>query len=205
MLDRDNIAMERRYYRALDDMLEYLDENVAAWKETEAYTKTHKLFIRTAAEFDEYFRIDSRLTLLQLEPGIRQCEQNEILPRIGKDRFKALKELVLAGTEIEDEIDLQLLSLIREACAYHSLSWAMMRLSVHLFPEGVLQAYTSDRNTTKASQVPVKSEAEAARQAFASDAQTIYNKIEKLLQPALPAGDTNIIPDVISGCNFIST
>ncbi len=48
-------------------------------------------------------------------------------------------------------------------------------------------------------------EAEAARQAFASDAQTIYTKIEKLLQPALPAGETTILPDVISGCNFIST
>lgn len=206
MLDRDNTALEKRYYRALDDLLQYLDEHSNVWKESEAYKKSHKLFIRTTTDFDEYFRIDSRLILLMLEPGLRQCEQNEILPRTGKIRFDALKSVLVNNDSVEDETELQLLSLIKEACAYYALAWSMMRLSVHIFPEGVLQAYTSDRMTTQGKMPAAKMETEAARQAFAADAKLILDKIEMLLEPA-PNINTVYCnkSDIITGTNFIST
>jgi hypothetical protein len=207
MLDRDNDAMERRYYRALDDLLEHLD-GVSGWKESDAYKASHKLFIRTTSEFDEFFPIDSRLVLLKLAPGIRQCEQNEILPLIGPIRFADLKAKLTGGSVLTEVQDLQLLYLIKEACVYFSLAWAMMRLSVKIFPDGVLQAYTSDRMTTKGKLPAVKSEPEAARQAFMADAAAVFKKIEMLLAPAplvFPNACDTLTEEFISGTKFLST
>ena len=204
MIDRDNEALAKRYYRALDDLLEHL-EDLESWKQSEAFKATHKLFIRTTFEFDDHFPIDSRLVLLKLEPGIRQCEQHYILPIIGIDRFRDLKHKLQSATDL-NESDKELLRLIQEACVYHSLSWAMMRLSVNIFPEGVLQAYTSDRMTTKGKLPALKSEPEAARQAFASDAAAALKKIEAFVTPpVVEAPDEDIIGNFITGTNFIST
>src|SRR5690606_14390323 len=104
MIDNDNKALEKRYYRAVDDLLIDLEKE-DNWKSTEAYKKVNKLFIKTADQFDEYFRIESRLILLMLEPGIRQCEQNEILPRIGKDKFTTLKNALQDGSGLSEDKD----------------------------------------------------------------------------------------------------
>lgn len=206
MLDRDNEALVKRYYRAMDDLLEYL-EDIEGWKGSEAYKKVKKLFVNTTAVFDDHFTIQSRLILLQLAPGLLQCERKQILPRIGKERYEGLKTLVHSGDEIDGD-DLELLEAIQEACVYHSLAWGMLRLSVTIFPEGVLQAYTSDRDTTQIRRPAENLEVSAARQAFLKDAADALDRIEKLVAvPVVPAAsaDCNIFPDVITGSNYIST
>ncbi|MFP9100911.1 DUF6712 family protein [Flavobacterium sp. RHBU_24] len=201
-INKDNEALERRYYRALDDLLIALEDN-EAWKESEAYKRVNTLFICTTDEFDKYFKIESRLVLLKLAPGIRQCEQDEILPRIGRERYEALKN---PNAEIENNATYTtLLSLIREACVYYALSWAMTRLSVTVFPEGVLQSYTSDRDTVNIKQPAQKMEPQAARQAFKEDAERIFSRIEQLLAPVPePVADNNIIPAPHAGKNYLS-
>lgn len=201
-INKDNEALERRYYRALDDLLIALEDN-EAWKESEAYKRVNSLFIRTTDEFDEYFKIESRLVLLKLAPGIRQCEQDEILPRIGRERYNALKN---NNAEVENNPTYTaLLPLIREACVYYALSWAMTRLSVTVFPEGVLQSYTSDRDTVNIKQPAQKMEPQAARQAFKEDAERIFSRIEQLLAPVPePVADNNIIPAPHAGKNYLS-
>jgi hypothetical protein len=205
MLDSDNEALQKRYYRAVDDLLKHLD-TLGEWKDMQAYKKLNKLFITSTSEFNEYFMIGSRLILMKLVPGISQCESREILPRIGRAKFDDLKSKLQSGTDIENEEDVQLLSLIREACAYYSLSWAMIRLSVTIFPEGVLQAYTSDRDTTQVKQPAAKMEPQAARQAFMQDASDALLRIEKLVAP-VPVANCNepLLPQIITGPNFLST
>ena len=207
MIDRDNQALQKRYYRAVDDLLKYL-ETIEAWKTTEAYKAVKRLFVNNTKDFDEHFRIQSRFTLLQLAPGMRQCEERNILPRIGRERFDALKTAVTTGATINDA-DAELIALIQEACVYHSLAWGMARLSVTIFPDGVLQAYTSDRETTQIRRPAVNTEVQAARQAFAADAASALERIEKLVAPvpvAPPPGcPGSVLPDVSFGTNYIST
>lgn len=206
MIDRDNEALERRYYRAMDDLVHHLDANSAVWQESDAFKKSHRLFLRTTDDFDMYFPIQSRYVLMKLEPGIRQCEQNEILPRIGKIKFDALKAALQNGEAITDDTDVQLLELAKEACVYYALSWAMVRLSVTVFPEGILQSYTSDRETTKIKRPAAKLEAEVARTAFTNDAFSVFQKIEALLAPA-PDPLVNIEcnePKIITGDKYLS-
>lgn len=180
MIDRDNAALERRYYRALDDMVHYLDTYSAEWQESNSFKRSHRLFLRTTDDFNEYFPIYSRYVLMRLEPGIRQCEQNEILPRVGKEKFKLLKDQLQSNIALTEEDEI-LLNLIKEASCYYSLAWAMTRLSVNIFPEGILQSYTSERETTQA-RMPAKGlEPDAAKQSLRNDAALILERIEKLL------------------------
>jgi hypothetical protein len=207
MIDADNASLEKRYYRALDDLIKFLDRSkvedeltttlYTIWTNSDAFKATQKLFIRTVSEFDEAFPIQSRLLLIKLAPGISKCEQYE--------KFNALKSALKSNTAISDATDLTLIRLIREASAAYSLAWAMPRLSVQLYPEGVLQHVTSDKATTRGAKPTLKSETEAARLAFMEDANRAFTEIEKLLEPPLAIDETAIIiPEQKFGDKYFS-
>ncbi len=218
MLDRDNEGQERRYYRALDDLIQFLDsvtvydiadtpekvlsnEIAALWKSSEAFKESNSLFVRTVKEFDKCFPIKSRLLLIKLQPGLRKCELEEIIPRITEAKFDELKTKLKNADAIEASSDIKLLSLIREACVFYALSWSMMRYSVNLYPDGVLQYYGSDRATTKAKKPSLNSEPEAARQAFKSDFDAVALQIEKLFTPAPTQNQADETPIMHNSCS----
>ena len=201
MLDRDNAAQEKRYFRALDDLIKFLDntpkdapdttpetfENqlATAWTTSVAYQNSHNLFVRTVAEFEVSFPIQSRLILIKLAPGLDLCETEEIISRIGTAKFKELKTKLKANTSITEASDIQLLKLIKHACVFYAMSWAMPRFSVNLYPEGVLQYYASDRASTQAKKPSLNIEPEQARLAFKNDYEKALLQIEQFLTPTV--------------------
>jgi hypothetical protein len=176
MLDRDNENLERMYYQALDQLLIILDA-LPSWKETNEYKALNSLFVSKTADFQQYFDINnSRLLMMKLQPGLRQCEQLQILPRLGKTAYDALKE---DSTDKE-----RLLELVKSACVYWSLQWAFSgRLTVTLFPEGVLQRYVGERNTTQSKMPATMNEYAWAAQQFRHDAEDILIQIENEVAP----------------------
>lgn len=194
-IDEDNKAQEKRYYRALDDLIALLDDSKPEgydalpeeeqkatlyykWTNSEAYKLEKSLFINNVDEFNKIFHIESRLLLIKLSNGMSECERKEILPRIGKEKFTALKT-----SPATEPVDIELMVLIKEACAFYSLAWAIPRMSVTIFPEGVLQYQVSDRTTTQAKKPALLNEHELARQAFADSANSRLIDIENLLKP----------------------
>jgi hypothetical protein len=216
MVDRDNSALEKRYYRSLDDLIKFLDRSkvenetpeslYSIWTGSDAFKITHNLFIRTVTDFDKYFPINSRLLLIKLAPGIANCEQYEIRPRVGEEKLAALKSLLKENKPIVEAIDVELVNLIQKASVAYALAWSMPRLSVQLYPEGVLQHVTSDKATTRGAKPTLKLETQEARQAFTEDAKHAFVEIEKLLAPP-PIIDecTRIIPAQIYGDKYMST
>lgn len=215
MIDSDNAALEKRYYRALDDLIKFLDrskvetENAQTlytiWTNSEAFKATHELMIRTVKEFDTVFPINSRLLLLKLAPGISDCEQYEIRPRVGDEKLTTLRTKLKSNTDLTDATDIELIRLIRKASVAYSFAWAMPRLSVQLYPEGVLQHVTSDRATTRGAKPALKNETQEARQAWETDYKRALIEIEKLLEPAPVIDETiNVIPDQMFGDKYIS-
>lgn len=177
-IDLSNKSLERKYYKAVDALLAFLDDHVASWRGTDAYKATHALFVRTTRDFDNYFNIGrSRLLLIKLMPGLRRAETTEIFPRIGKTLYDDLK----AKLKASDPVDEVLLEKIKEVCVYKAMAWAMGRLSVQLFPEGVLQFRTSDRLSTQASAPALKSEPEAVAQKFEGDANKALKELEEMV------------------------
>ncbi|MBW3519498.1 DUF6712 family protein [Flavobacterium sp. NKUCC04_CG] len=199
LLDRDNDALERKYYRALDDLISYLEERISEWKQTSSYNKLQDSIFRTTAGFDEIFPIHSRLLLLKLQPGIKQCLTHEIKSRIGTDHLNDfLKQ------KIDDEQQ-ELYYYVKNACAFYALAWAMPRYSIQLFPEGVLQAYVSDRNTTKAKKPSENNELAYAREAFYSDFKKNIQQIEQLVKPILKEDEHAVDMKFFEGTKFMST
>ena len=193
MIDRDNENMERMYYQSLDQLLELLDD-LDSWKLTDQYKKLNELFVNKTADVQDYFNINnSRLLLLKLQPGIRQCERQAILPRLTKLEFDALKADATGKEE--------LLALVKEACVYWALSWAMRgRLTVTLFPEGVLQRFVGERMTTKGKQAAQFNEFAWAGERFRSDAEEVLRRIEESVAPEeeVVEGEEIIIDPLLS-------
>lgn len=214
-LDEDNKSQEKRYYRALDDLIKLLDdskpenyselEEIAQastlyhkWITSASYKDSKALFVNTVDDFNKVFQIESSLLLLKLSSGLSTCEKREILPRIGKTKFDLLKTL-----PITNEIDIKLMELIHEACVFYSLAWAIPIMSITIFPEGILQYQITGRVSTIAKTPALALEKEYARLAFKNSADLALLDIEKLLTP-IPEIPTNpiinpIIPYIEKG------
>lgn len=219
MIDRDNDALEKRYYRALEDLIIFLDELKAVpvvdeapedlepetgdtiyelWKNSDSYKKSHKLFVRSTNDFEDYFPIHSRLLLLKLQNGLSRCERYEIAPRLTNTVFEELKHRYSNQTEITDPKELRLIDLIKETCCFYALAWAIPKLSINIFPDNIVQKYHGERATTKASMVPALNESEWARSSFEMSYQKSLREIEDLLKPAVDPTDTIVSPNIIS-------
>ena len=198
MIDRDNEMLERKYYRAVDDLLHYLEESEPNWKTTNAYTKLQQSIFKTTDEFNEHFKIDSRLLLLYLQPGIKQCLTTEIKARIGA----VVLNSIITEAVTPDLEELQFF--VKQACAFYAMAWAMPRLSLRLFPEGVLQSYVGDRATTQAKQVASGNALTFAKQYFENDYKQAIAKIETIIKASQPITDADFIDDSFTGSNFIS-
>ena len=206
-----NDDIERRSFRALDELIKEMDANYATWKTSDQYKASHKLFVRTTKEFDTYYVMNSRLLLLKLAPGLAIAEKKEIFPRIGKEVFDAIKtkrEGNTALTPVEEE----LLDLSQEACVYAALSWGILRLQATLFPEGVLQSVRGDRATIKGRMPFIGNQIDQLAQLFSADSARVLKDLEEVMQaqePIVPEDETVIAPDEPYGFNeddtFVTT
>jgi hypothetical protein len=172
-INKNDAALERKYYRALDHLLEYLDKNIETWNESENYKKAHKTLIKSTDDFADVFPLDSRYLFEKLVPGLVQCEHFDIIPRIGKERLNALK------TEVKPA-DEELLCYVRYAMVFRALSWGYRRLSVNLFPEGMVSSYLINKNMNE--RRSAANEAQEASQQFGWDADAYLQKIESFIQ-----------------------
>jgi hypothetical protein len=211
MIERDNTALEKRYYRALDDLIKFLDRSkvetetettlYTIWTKSEAFKATHNLFIRTVAEFDRFFTIKSRLLLIKMAPAICECEEYNIKPRVGVAKLTALKQALKENTNITDANDLALIRLIQKASVSYALAWSMHRLSVQLYPEGIMQTMIKDRAKPASKEESI----DKAKRAFESDFEKGLLEIELFLTPPPVIDETqSISPEIISGDKYIS-
>lgn len=179
-IEKSNKSLERKYYKALNAFILFMDKNISAWKGTDAYKTSHELFIRNVQDFETYFHIDgSRLLMIKLSPGIRKTEIEQIIPRIGKDTYNELKQKI---QDAQSNYDTKLLSLIQEALVYSSLSWGVVRMSAQLFPEGLIVLSDNARSTYTSRKTPENNASEALSQRFASDAEIAYKNIEEYIR-----------------------
>ncbi len=172
-IKNNDAALERRFYKALDNLLDYLDENSEEWKNSENYKKAHKTLVKSTFDFNDVFPLDSRYLFEKLVPGLMQSEDFDIIPRIGSEKLELLK------SKIEPD-DMELCRCIRYAMVYKALAWGMRRLSVNIFPEGILYSYSLNKNHhEKRNQ---SEEPEEAAQKYDADALLYLSRIEDLMK-----------------------
>lgn len=196
-LDRDNNALERKYYRSLDDLIMHLDDSSEEWKLSEEYKKSLNSLFRTTKDFDDVFPIQSRLLLLKLQPGIRQCLNLKIKSVLPSDTYT---KLVANELKADDEI----LYYVKSCCAFYALAWALPRYSVQMFPEGVLQYTASDRMSTQAKKPALGNEVAYAKESFERDYNINMMHLEKLLEPELKESNEKIELPILTGTKYLS-
>jgi hypothetical protein len=192
-IEKSNKSLERKYYKAIDNLIEFMDGNIPEWKDSEFYAKSFSSFVRNASTFDLFFNIESsRLLLNNLTPGLLICENNDIIPLITKERFDAQKAAFIEGTGY----DSILVKLIQEATVYSSLAWGIPRMSAQLFPDGLFVLGDASRLSLNSRKSVEANQAEALAQRFQSDAQNAFRNIEKHIQSLTPPVPNAIIPDI---------
>lgn len=186
MVEKDNDNLQRRSNRAIDTLIKYMDESFDVWKESEVYAKSFNSYIRSVAEFNPFYLLESRYLLLKLTSAINRCEKRLILPRIGKELNTQLKLERKTPPDEENVFNQELTRLIQEVCAFYSLSWALPRLQLNLFPDGILQSYRGDRNTIGARKVPEGMQIDQTSQLFKEDYEKALIEIEAMVKDPEP-------------------
>ena len=156
MLDRDNAAILRKAYKTTDRLISFLESNSEAieeWKNSEVRSLMNSLFISSTSQFDSIFPIDKSLRFfLKILPFMKEVERKQIRPILGSEQFTQLKERKSAGSLTS--ADRELLEYVNNAIPFLTMSIATKRLSLQVIPEGVVQSFVADRQTSQAKAVP---------------------------------------------------
>ena len=149
-INYDNEAMLQKEYKALDDLIEFLDENIdliEEWKNSEAYKESKSLFINSAKEFNDIYPINnSRRLFITIIPFIKEVERKFILPALTKTVFDELKQSIISESSTIDD---DLLYYVKIPIVLLTMSISIKRLSVELLPDGVFQNNLDYNNSLK--------------------------------------------------------
>lgn len=152
-IDRSEASLTNRLNLSIDRLLEWLDASeLTSWTASENYTQARALFLHTAEAYQKFHPIDhSRRFYIMAMPFIQLAENVDIRPALGQAEYSRLKELW--QTRSAAGADLALIEgYIQPALAALAMMQALRKLPVKALPQGIIQAYTSDRQTTKSSQ-----------------------------------------------------
>ena len=144
MLDRDDAAMLRRAYLAIDNLIDFLELNkFPEWMKSENRTLVRSLFIATCKEFNRVYPIDeSARFFYELAPFIREAQVNTLPDAMKQEVYNNLLHKYIRNTEMTDD-EKHLLSLVQSYLPLRTIEIACSRLSVSVFPEGVVQRFLS--------------------------------------------------------------
>lgn len=150
-IDQDNQSMLDKANRAIDRIIEYLDNHITdikEWANSDQRKDMKKLFVPSAAVFDEIIPIDrSRQFFIRVLPFIRKADASL---RLLVPDYAALKAAMLTGVLTDPQKDI--IDICREIVVYRTMAKAVRHLSAKILPHSIVQLFESERNTQKASQ-----------------------------------------------------
>jgi hypothetical protein len=104
-------SFKRSGHEALDELLELMEDNpdkFSAWLQSDSYSVHNSLLVNKTSVFNKYYYIfNSRQTFIALTPNIRSVEDQFILPSIGSELLKALKNKQTVAERKEVKVLLQ--------------------------------------------------------------------------------------------------
>ena len=149
-IEKDTAAQRRRAYKALDILIETLDNlELLEWFNSPEYSASKACFIHSSELFEKVYPINkSRQLYLRLVPFMEDAEEEYIEPIIGAARFDALKEKVL-----DDDLlpaDKKLYNRINKVIGFFVLADSFKTLPIEMFPEGTVEYREKGRMASQA-------------------------------------------------------
>ena len=138
-LDRDDAIQLESYYRAVDTLIDYLNEaQPKEWTESRLYRETQSLLVRNAGEMDRYYPIQrSGRTYLLLAPFIREAQVMTVQDAYGP----GWKDLLTEGPNKEESTAHYAACM---ATCLLAMATALTRLPLKLLPCGVVRGYLAE-------------------------------------------------------------
>ena len=147
MLDRDDRALREKYYRSLDALFGYLeDENVAEWKDTPQRAIIEESIIKSLFDFERVYPIEnSYYTFFMLLPLMVEVQDTILKPKLG-DKWGQIVEKNTA--------------LVSRVVILNAICIAATRWSIEVFPLSIARrfapTYQGDRASTSATMVEME-------------------------------------------------
>lgn len=137
-LDRDDAIHLEEYYRAVERLIRYLDDNeVDTWMNSDQKKTASALLIRSGREFDKYFPIQSSERMYMLLVGfIREAQIRHVKPAYGGQWDDLLNDKGIPETEVHFAAC--------KAVALLSMAIALRRLPLQLIPQGIIRSYMAE-------------------------------------------------------------
>jgi len=174
-LKRDDEIHLQAFYKAVDRLIAYLEENsITEWMESDKRKVAASLFIKNADEFDAQFPIDrsGRLYFILL-PFIKEAQRRWIRKALGDDY-----QVLLAGIGLTDA-QKELLEFVYPPTAHLAMSLAIRRLPLGLIPAGVVRNYTSSSQTMNASEPASLTDVRAVSDLLFNDGMTLLEELKR--------------------------
>lgn len=129
-IERDNAALYKRAYKALDQLMVVLDGSEwTEWISSEAYKKANRLLLNTTQEFDDVLPINKSGQLFyRMVSFMEDIEEQEICSVIGREAFLRLR----AGDDLTED-DKDLLKRAQKVTAHFALARAYKSLPIEMF------------------------------------------------------------------------
>lgn len=133
-IDRDDRAMRERYYRALDAMYGYLEENqVEPWVNSSRKALLAESIVKNLAQFEAVYPIDgSYYVYYMLQPLVIERQKALIAPFAG-DKWAE----IAAGTASDD-----IMRLARRAAILSAVATAGTRWTLEVFPLEIARRFS---------------------------------------------------------------
>ena len=149
MVDRDNLEMRERFFRAMSGLFSFLEgetvpsDALSAWHDSDAYKMAQSSVVRTAREFDAVYPIDgSAYMFYKMLPLIIEV-QPRLRALIGDEKMEQL----LAGSEASAPYA----ALAVRYVVLESMVRAVERWSVSVFPIEVARRFSPTYQGNRAS------------------------------------------------------
>ena len=173
MVDRDDRAMRERYYRALDSLYSYLEENkVPEWIGSDVRTGLRRSIVKSLKEFESVYPIEgSYYVYYMLQSLIVEAQDNEL-----EQYFGSSWEDILAG---HGEQPLQ--SLAIRAAILSSVIIAGERWSLAVFPLEIARRFSPTYQGNRASDKISTAETDWYLDKLRKQKAEVLNKIRAIL------------------------
>ncbi len=137
--DRDDQALLDKYYRALDDLYAFLEENdIEEWEQSPLRQKLATCFVRDLDTFQEVFPIEDSFRMFYiLVPFMQEVQERIIRPIVGDDAFDRMK-----SGDVSEEL-LERFEAAKRCIPLYAVITAVKRMSIKVLPTMIVRRFTA--------------------------------------------------------------
>ena len=188
--DRDDGALLDKYYRVLDDLYIFLEENtVSEWQESSLRKKLAACFVKDLDTFQEVFPLeDSHRMFYILVPFMLEVQDRIIRPIVGDEEFEKMKTAPMPEELAEQ------LAAAKRCVPLYAVITAVKRMSIKVLPTMIVRRFSASFQGSRGGNID-----DAATRALLQSVESEAIDAKKELQKAVtkrrqPVREADLVP-----------